>query len=204
VDRARHTASTHSAGIHVGVDVGGRRKGFHIAVLDSGELVELVRSAAPDAAASLISSRRPDGVGLDSPAEAAPAGERSRPDERALAAAVCGIRWTPAEPELHSGNPYYEWIVCGLELRRALADRGIDALEVFPTASWTRWIGPRAGEPRARWSERALRSLGIGGLPDRLDQDERDAVGAAATAAAHAAGAGESFGRIVVPARAGG
>jgi predicted nuclease with RNAse H fold len=102
---------------------------------------------------------------------------------------------------------YYEWIEHGLELYAALAAAGLAAIEAFPTASWTRWLGPRNGEPRARWSARALAAvrrhdLRLGGLPARLGQDGRDAVGAALTAYAYETGRCERYGDIVVPARA--
>jgi len=34
-------------------------------------------------------------------------------------------------------SAYYDWIVEGLALFDALAAVGIEAIEVFPTASWT-------------------------------------------------------------------
>lgn len=75
---------------------------------------------------------------------------------------------------------------------------GMRVIEVFPTASWTRWAGPRRGS-RARWSQHALDSLGLSGLPARLGQDGRDALAAAVTARLWSAGATESFEEIVVP-----
>jgi hypothetical protein len=81
----------------------------------------------------------PTTVAIDSPCKGAPAGERSRPDEREFAAAgICRIRWTPELASLH-GNPYYEWIEHGLEFYAELTARLPTArlIEVFPTAAWT-------------------------------------------------------------------
>ncbi len=142
-------------------------------------------------------------VGVDSPRTCAPPQERSRPDEREFAQAkICNIRWTPPATEL-AGNPYYGWIEHGLELYAALAAAlpGTELIEVFPTASWTVWAGPRAGRDRIAWSAAALAAIGPAGLPARrLSQDDRDAVAAALTARLHGEGRARSFGEIVVPA----
>ncbi len=149
-----------------------------------------------------VAAREPAVIGLDRPKTCAPPGERSRADERALAREICGIRWTPAESEL-AGNPYYEWIEHGLELYAALARALPDAelIEVFPTASWTVWAGPRDGRDRTAWSAAALAAIDPAGLPDRrLSQDDRDAVAAALTARLHGEGRAPRFGEIVLPA----
>jgi predicted nuclease with RNAse H fold len=154
------------------------------------------------AAVEWVAAREPTVVALDSPRNCAPPGERSRADERALAREVCNIRWTPPESEL-AGNPYYEWVEHGLELFAALAAALPDAglIEVFPTAAWTVWAGPRDGRPRSAWSAAALAVIDPSGLPARrLSQDDRDAVAAALTAQLHGEGRARSFGQIVVPA----
>jgi ribosomal protein S18 acetylase RimI-like enzyme len=188
----------------VGIDVGGRRKGFHGCAL-RGEEIVAGPERLPDVASAVawVAALRPAVVALDSPRECAPSGESSRADERALARAVCGIRWTP-ERSLLAGNPYYEWIEHGLELYAALAAARIEEarlIEVFPTAAWTIWAGPREGRPRGEWSADALADLGIGGLPSRrLSQDDRDAVAAARVAQLHDEGRTDAFGAIIVPA----
>ena len=157
------------------------------------------------AAVAWVTALEPSTVALDSPKTCAPAGESSRADERALARAVCGIRWTPERSRL-AGNPYYEWVEHGLELYAALAAAGIpDAalIEVFPTAAWTIWAGERGKVRRADWSAAALADLGLAGLPDRrLSQDDRDAVAAALVARLHDEGRTHAYGEIIVPARA--
>ena len=105
---------------------------------------------------------------------------------------MCGIRFTPDLEQL-SGNPYYEWIRHGLELYEALAAAGLRAIECFPTASFTRWAGPRGDLSRAAWTRGALALA----LPH--GQDGRDAVAAALTARSAAAGRVEFFGVIAVP-----
>jgi ribosomal protein S18 acetylase RimI-like enzyme/predicted nuclease with RNAse H fold len=188
----------------VGIDVGGRRKGFHGCAIRGGEIVA-GPERLPDVASAVawVVARQPAVVALDSPRSCAPPGESSRADERALARAVCGIRWTPERSRL-AGNPYYEWVEHGLELYAALARAGIDParlVEVFPTAAWTIWAGPREGRRRGEWSAAALADLGLAGLPSRhLSQDDRDAVAAALVARLHAEGRSDAFGEIIVPA----
>ena len=116
---------------------------------------------------------------------------------------ICGIRWTPDESKL-GANPYYEWIVCGRELYAALEREGKrhrwKIIEVFPTASWTVWAGRRGKQRRARRTRQALGALALSGLPSRrLNQDDRDAIGAALTARLDSEGRVQTFGEIVVP-----
>ncbi len=181
-----------------GVDVGGRRKGFHVAIVSDGGLV-----AGPERrgrvveAAAWLRAHGPELVAVDSPRSPAPDGSRSRSCERDLARAVCGIRYTP-ERALLADNPYYEWILRGFELYELL-EQDVRVIECFPTASWTRWFGPRGTTTRAAWSRAALATFELADVPARLNQDGRDAIGAALTARAYDDGLYESFGEIVVP-----
>lgn len=190
--------------IAVGIDVGGRRKGFHgCAVRESEVIAGPQRLADVATAVAWVIDLAPAVVALDSPRACAPAGASSRADERELARAVCGIRWTPERSRL-AGNPYYEWVEHGLELYAALESAGVapdNLVETFPTAAWTIWAGPRGKVSRAKWSAAALADLGLVGLPDRrLNQDDRDAVAAAAVARLDAEGATTAYGEIVTPA----
>jgi predicted nuclease with RNAse H fold len=178
----------------MGVDVGGPRKGFDVAVVDERALLDLRSRQRVADVAGLASGV--EVVAVDSPCRAAPDGCTSRADERLLARAVCGIRWTPDAAAL-AASDYYAWVRHGLELYAALD--GIEVIECFPTASWTRWIGPRAGRSRAAWSTSGLAALGLTGLPHRTNQDQRDAIAAAVTARQHAAGETEAFGDLWVP-----
>ena len=160
-----------------GVDVGGRRKGFHAAVIERRSLL------AGPVVASLMA---------DFGAELGP-----RACERDLARTICGLYYTPAAVE----GPFYEWMRHGLELYAALRHAGLRAVECFPTATWTRLAGPRGGRRRAGWSAAALSRLRVRSVPSRIGQDGRDAIGAAYTAWLHVSGRTESFGSIVVPRR---
>jgi predicted nuclease with RNAse H fold len=180
-----------------GVDVGGRRKGFHVAFLDEGGLVGApVQIRTVDEVADRLRARRPRVIAVDSPRRAAIDGHRSRECERALARAICGIRFTP-EQALLEGNGYYAWIVHGLELYTALAARSLEVIECFPTASLTRWAGRRGSRTRAAWSRAALAARGFPDVPG--GQDGRDAVAAALTARCYAEGRFDAFGEIIVP-----
>jgi predicted nuclease with RNAse H fold len=182
----------------IGVDVGGKRKGFDVAVIDDHALVALVGGVALDAVAELVDAKRPAVVGIDSPRCCAPTGRTARDGERALARRICGIRWTPDRTKVE-GSPYYAWIIEGMNLFKALADRDTELIEVFPTASWTRWFGARRARSRAAWTEQGAVRLGLKDIPHRTNQDQRDAIAAAVTARRHAEGMTEAFGEIVVP-----
>ena len=182
----------------MGVDVGGRRKRFDVAVIDDTRLIDLRQRQSVTDVTGLVTSAKPAVVAIDSPRSAAPPGMTHRAEEKALRDAICGIRWTPPTANL-DGNPYYEWIVEGLRLYEALQAHDVEVIECFPTASWTRWHGPRNGVRRSAWTRDALAATGLQDLPPRTNQDMRDAVAAALTAREYAAGRYERFGEIVVP-----
>jgi predicted nuclease with RNAse H fold len=186
--------------VWAGVDVGGHRKGFHVAVIDGHRLLAEPANFK-DAPAVVAWLRRwaPRLVAVDSPRGAAAPGRRSRPEERAfIAARICGLRYTPDARTIRR-HAHYEWVACGLTLYRALAAAGLTAVECFPTAAWTRWHGPRGHRPRAAWSAAALAARRLRAVPLRLGQDGRDAIAAALTAFDHDHGRCDTFGAIVVP-----
>jgi predicted nuclease with RNAse H fold len=184
----------------LGVDVGGKRKGFDVALIDDRRVLALHRQLCCEAVVELVETHWPKVVAIDSPRCCAPDGEATRVGERELARAICGIRWTPDESRVHAGNSYYAWIVEGLTLYRALATRKVEVIEVFPTASWTRWHGRRGSRRRSAWSREGLADLGLEGVPARTNQDQRDAIAAAVTARQHTQGLTETMGEIIVPA----
>jgi predicted nuclease with RNAse H fold len=187
--------------VWAGVDVGGARKGFDVAVLGERGLAGRTRLREAAEVVSWLRPLAPRVVAVDSPRACAPPGAGSRPEERELAARICGIRYTPArELVADEANAYYEWIRRGLALYEALPEEWT-VVECFPTATWTRLHGARGRSSRASWSAAALAGLGIEGLPARASQDVRDAVGAALTARLHDLGETESLGDIVVPRR---
>jgi predicted nuclease with RNAse H fold len=184
---------------YAGVDVGAR-KGFDVAAIDRyGVVAPPERLATVDAVVAWMCAYAPRLVGVDGPRRAAPDGARSRGDERALARAVCGIRYTPDAEALAANPDYYAWVRHGFALYAALERTGLRAIESFPTATWTRLGGPRGRRSRAAWSRSVLARQGLAGFPARTNQDARDAIGAALTARLHDAGATECFGDIVVP-----
>ncbi len=185
----------------LGVDVGGHRKGFDVALLDDRRLVHHQARCSVAGVVDLARRLGAEIVGIDSPDRCAPDGEASRAGERALNRAVCSIRFTPDERTVQGGGSYYEWIRHGLELYGALgrALPHVPCHEVFPTASWTIWGGPRGSTSRAAWSRGTLAGIGLRGVPARTSQDLRDAIAAALTAAEHRAGRTLAYGGIIVP-----
>ena len=183
----------------VGVDVGGKRKGFDVALIDDRRVLELRGGLTCQQVVDLVTARSPAVVAIDSPRTFAPDGQTCRDDERRLARSICGIRWTPDGEHVH-GSSYYAWILEGRALFDALSGSGAEAvIEVFPTASWTRWCGRRGSRTRATWTRQGLTVLGLEGIPARTNQDQRDAIAAAVTARQHAARMTEMIGDIVVP-----
>ena len=108
-------------------------------------------------------------------------------------------RWTPDESHVLA-SAYYAWIIEGRALFGALIAHGIEVIEVFPTASWTRWHGKRGSRTRSAWTREGLAALGLDGVPVRTNQDQRDAIAAAVTARQHTLAMTETIGEIVVPA----
>jgi predicted nuclease with RNAse H fold len=53
-------------------------------------------------------------------------------------------------------SAYYAWIIEGLTLFDALVAHGVEVIEVFPTASWTRWHGKRGSRTRSAWTRQGL------------------------------------------------
>ncbi len=182
----------------LGVDVGEQRKGFDAALIDGRRLLDIKDHLSVDHVAAILEAEKPAVVAIDSPCCYAPDGERTRECERRVNHEICGIRWTPDRAHAQD-NPYYAWVWHGLELYRSLNSRDAEIIEVFPTASWTRWAGPRGRASRADWSTRALADLGLEDLPKRLNQDQRDAIAAAVTAREYSEGTAERLGEIVVP-----
>ena len=182
----------------MGVDVGGKRKGFDVAVIDDRRLLELQSHLNCRQVVDLIVGNRPAVVAIDSPRSCAPEGQTARDGELRLAKSICGIRWTPDTGRVQA-SAYYAWILEGLALYRALAGHRVEAIEVFPTASWTRWRGKRGSRTRAVWTRQGLAALGLESAPVRTNQDQRDANAAAVTARLHSLALTETMGDIVVP-----
>ncbi len=185
--------------VWVGVDVGGKRKGFDVAVIDDRRVLALQGHLTCRQVVDLVSEHRPAVIAIDSPCCCAPEGQTARDGELQLAKAICGIRWTPDARHVYA-SAYYTWILEGLALFDALAAHGVEVIEVFPTASWTRWHGKRGPRTRAAWTRQGLAALGLDSVPARTNQDQRDAIAAAVTARQHSLALTETMGDIVVPA----
>jgi predicted nuclease with RNAse H fold len=183
----------------VGVDVGGKRKGFDVAVVGDGRVLALQSGVRCQQVVDLVVAYQPAAVAIDSPRTCAPDGQTAREGELRVAKSVCGIRWTP-DTEHVRASPYYAWIREGLALFDALSELDAEVIEVFPTASWTRWFGKRGPRTRAAWSRQGLAAFGLDGVPARTNQDQRDAIAAAVTASQHTLALTEMMGDIVVPA----
>src|SRR5437879_2934626 len=82
-----------------GVDVGGGRKGFDVAVIESRgpelQLVWLRREGRVENVKALLVEVEPTVIAIDSPIAPALPGCLSRDCEKEVARAVCGIRYTP-------------------------------------------------------------------------------------------------------------
>jgi predicted nuclease with RNAse H fold len=185
--------------VWVGVDVGGKRKGFDVAIIADRRVVALRNRMTCQEVVDLVLASRPLVVAIDSPRRCALEGRTARDCERQLARSICGIRWTPDAGRVHASG-YYAWILEGRALFDALAARDIEVIEVFPTASWTRWHGKRGPRTRAAWTRQGLAALGLQRVPARTNRDQRDALAAAMTAQQHSMARTETMGDIVVPA----
>ena len=182
----------------MGVDVGGKRKGFDVAVIDDHRVLALRSHSTCRQVVDIVVEKRPAVVAIDSPRSCAPEGQTARDGELQLARSICGIRWTPDARRVHA-SAYYAWILEGLGLFDALAAYGAEVIEVLPTASWTRWHGERGPRTRAAWTRQGLAALGLESVPARTNQDQRDAIAAAMTARQHSLALTETMGEIVVP-----
>lgn len=194
----------------MGIDVGGSRKGFHVSWIGEREAVlGLVNLKRVEDVVELVAKVKPLSVAIDAPQGFAVAPDRSRLCEREYAGAgITAIRYTPDEKTVKKGG-YYEWIWRGHELYTALAAHRTKAsvIEVFPTASWHQWFGAKGSRSRAAWSTAAIDALGYSDSlaaikpGARLNQDDRDAFGAALTARQHSTNrpSTRSFGTLIVP-----
>ena len=175
-----------------GGDVGGPRKGFHAAIVDDRALIAGPTNL-PDAASTVgwLIAHGPVLIAVDAPIALGP-----RDCERTLSREVCHLYYTPAMP----AGPFYAWMRNGFGLYAALREAGLDAIECFPTATWTILGEARGNRSRRVWTSESLSLLRLADVPRRLDQDGRDAICAAYTARSHAWGRSDPlFAPIAVP-----
>ena len=186
----------------IGVDVGGKRKGFDVAVIDDQRVLDLRNhlSCAPRSPPWSL-EHHPNVVAVDSPRTCAPDGQTARDDEPP--ARQVDLR----HPLDTRGKPGARERLLRLDPRRAsICSRR--SPPAGPRSS--RCSRPPRGlagtESEARGPARpgageALAALGLDGRPAWTNQDQPDAIAAAMTGRQHSLGRTETIGAIVVPAR---
>lgn len=117
-----------------GIDVGGARKGFHVAVLDvdHGEYVWLDQLYGDQAVVDALRPFAPDVIAIDAPPRAHRPGPGVRPAELACVRLGYRVQYTRAV-----GAEAQEWMVLGEGLWGALrlAMPQTRVVETFPTAA---------------------------------------------------------------------
>lgn len=104
-----------------GIDVGGDRKGFHIAILCGNTLLLSDKSRDPQYLAKLCTDYKAVAVGIDSPCHWGQPGE-GRVAERGLAAERIFCFSTPTrERAANAASGFYGWMFNGERLYQALA-----------------------------------------------------------------------------------
>jgi predicted nuclease with RNAse H fold len=112
----------------VGVDVGGKRKGFDVAVIDERRVLALQSHLARPQVVDLA-MKRPAVIATDSPCCCLPEGQITRDGELQLARSICGIGRTPGAKHVDA-SAYYAWILEGLALFQALGAHDVEVIEV--------------------------------------------------------------------------
>lgn len=103
----------------VGVDVGGRKKGFHAVALRNGQLLGTMSTCDPLAIVQWCVALHALAVGVDAPCSWSLSGHARR-CERELAAAGITAFATPSQA-VGANHPFYGWMLNGAELFRLLA-----------------------------------------------------------------------------------
>jgi hypothetical protein len=81
----------------------------------------------------MVMANRPAVVAIDSPRSCAPEGQSARDGELQPGKSICGTPlWTPDAGRVQA-SAYYAWILEGHTLFDAMAVRGVEVIEVFPT-----------------------------------------------------------------------
>jgi len=199
----------------VGVDVGGKAKGFHAAALLRGQLIGKLATCDPEEIVDWCRSHKASAVGIDAPCQWSLNGG-ARPCECELARLGITAFATPCLTEGRR-NPFYQWMVNGADLFHLLAPhyRLYDAgrpsqrpvcFETFPHAIACTLAGRRLSAKEKRTDRRrVLVEAGIAAV--RLDKiDEIDAALCALTAQHFLGGRFKAYGDaaegfIIVPIR---
>jgi predicted nuclease with RNAse H fold len=175
-----------AAGVHVG-----GAKGFHWAVISNRAVIACDSSHDVEDVVAAFRPHVPQVVAVNTPRTLAADGVVGRECDRIiLSSGLCRIRLTPDPAVLfeRGHESHLRPIWQGLDLYRALEAEGWWTIECCPTASWTVWGGRRGTSTHARWSAAVLWAFALEDVPSRLDQQSRDALGAALTGTAFACG----------------
>jgi predicted nuclease with RNAse H fold len=123
-----------------GIDIGGRRKGFHAVITNKGQYHSRFKSSSAVEMASWVHSFNPAIIAIDSPCKFAASG-KSRKAERDLMQAGIHSFFTPVE-EIARNSSFYGWVLNGNELYQSLKYPIFDGdyestgfcIETFPNA----------------------------------------------------------------------
>jgi predicted nuclease with RNAse H fold len=201
--------------VAVGVDVGGKSKGFHAAALRGGQLTGKLTTCDPEEIVNWCRSRKASAVGIDAPCQWSLKGG-ARPCECELARLGIAAFATPSMTKGRH-NSFYQWMVNGADLFHLLAPhyRLYDAgrpsqrpvcFETFPHAIACTLAGRRLYAKEKRTDRRRL-LIEAGIAADQLDNlDEIDATLCALAAQHFLAGRFKAYGDaaegfIIVPIR---
>ncbi len=199
-----------------GVDVGGKRKGFHAVALRDGAWLAQITSRDSAAIAAWCREIGARYIGIDAPCRWCCTGS-TRPAERELKARKIGCFSTPTLAAAQARtDKHYEWMLAGAELfARLEADYPLYAggavdpaqpacFETFPHAITCALRGTIVSAKNKRKDRSALLAAAGITLPPRAVMDTIDAALCALVAAHFAAGAITVYGEphsgfIVVP-----
>jgi len=200
----------------VGIDVGGRRKGFHAAALRQGAFIDVTKSQDPDVIVQWCLGRHACVVAVDAPCRWSRSGSSRRAErEMKLNGRIVQCFKTPTrERACSQGTGFYGWVLNGERLYQRLLSHyllfdgsqqaGMVVLETFPHAVACALKGG-ASDVRHKLQERR-RTLRDRGYDDRRlsNIDFVDAALCSLTAEAYSNGSWQCFGDeeegfIVIP-----
>jgi predicted nuclease with RNAse H fold len=197
----------------IGVDVGGKNKGFHAVALRAGRFVDKAAGCDAKEIAEWCRTLDASVIGIDAPCRWSRTGKR-RPCERELAGIGISAFSTPslAVGQVH---PFYDWMLNGVELFRLLAPYyplyngrssplNPTSFETFPHAVACALAGKKLSAKEKRLDRRRLLALAGIDTDSFTNIDEVDAALCAVTAQRFLAGTFKAYGDdvdgfIVVP-----
>jgi hypothetical protein len=180
----------------MGVDVGGRRKAFDVAVVEGRSLIGLRERQSVDDVVAWVASVKPSVVAIDSPRSAprpaGPTGRRKRMS--AMRSAASGGRPRAPNSKAIPTTSGSSRDCVSMTRSRPSRSKWSSASPRPPGRAGTGRATVAAG-PRGR-AKRSPRSNSRGGV---TNQDKRDAIAAALTARDYDHDCFDAFGDIIVP-----